>query len=48
LIKLKLKVLFDAPFKVLDARAELLDVECKAPGRELRYLVHVENSFPPH
>jgi len=46
LIKLKLKPLFDAPFRVLDARTELLDMERKAPGRELRYLVHVENSFP--
>ena len=45
-IKLKLKPLFDAPFRVLDARTELLDMERKAPGRELRYLVHVENSFP--
>ena len=45
LAKLRLKSLDEAPFRLLDAHAALLDEERTAVGRELQYLFHIDNSF---
>jgi hypothetical protein len=45
LVKLRLKSLAEAPFKIFDARTELLKEEREALGRELQYLVHVGDAF---
>jgi hypothetical protein len=45
LAKLRPKSLAEAPFKLLDARAALLDEGRTAVGRELQYLFHIDNSF---
>jgi hypothetical protein len=44
-MKLKLKELAEAPFKLFDARAKLVDAERKAAGRELAYVVRAENKL---
>jgi hypothetical protein len=44
-IKLKLKDLAEFPFKLLDAKADLIDADRKAVGRELAYVVRAEDRF---
>jgi len=44
-LKLKLKTMAELPFKLIEAKAELWEAERKAPGRELAYVVSVEDEF---
>jgi hypothetical protein len=43
--KFRLKDIAEAPFKLLEARAELLETERKAPGRELAYIIRAQDRF---
>ena len=44
-LKLKLKEIADAPFNIVNGRAELMEREMDAPGRQLSYLVRLEDRF---
>jgi hypothetical protein len=44
-LKFKLKSLAEWPFKLAECKAELMDAECKAPGRELAYAVRAQSKF---
>lgn len=41
----KLRDIAEAPFKLIDARAELLEAEQKAHGRELAYIIRAQDRF---
>jgi hypothetical protein len=43
--KFKIKDLAEVPFKLLDARADLIEADRKAVGRELAYVVRAQDSF---
>jgi hypothetical protein len=44
-IKLKLKSLAELPFRLTESKAELMEAERKAPGRELAYAVRAQRAF---
>jgi hypothetical protein len=44
-LKLRLAALAEAPFKLLEARAALVEEERKVPGRDLAFMVRVEDRF---
>jgi len=44
-IKLRLKTLAEMPFKIFEARTELVEAERNAPGRELAYIVRATHEF---
>jgi hypothetical protein len=44
-IKLKLKSLAELPFRLAESKAELMEAERKAPGRELAYAVRAQRTF---